>query len=145
MKKYQKRLMAILIIFISGCSDNGLENQNIGIQNFYKQDGSILIPDTYVQGYVYSDYIAQTGATVQLLDENFNVLTSTTTNLQGFYSIIICPYNYGYRYVKAIYYKHGNLMTNVRGFEFSYEAACENDWIFNINLYLMFSIESIEL
>lgn len=130
-------LLLVMIGFIVGCSDVLVETKPIETQSeSLAKDPGLKYPDTFVQGTVYNGSTKVSGAVVQLLDTNLNVLTSTTTNSSGFYSICICPYGYGERIVKATYIQTPPLIvyTASEQFTFSRETGYANDWTFKIDL-----------
>ncbi|MBL1213107.1 MAG: hypothetical protein HND52_07115 [Ignavibacteriae bacterium] len=109
------------------------DNEHNQLTNsFYK------IPDTYVHGIVYKGRNPQCSATVQLLDEEQSVLAQTYTNNNGYYSIMICPYGYGDRTVKAIYFDSSwqVTLTTSENFVFSYATAYP-DFDYEIDLQLI--------
>jgi len=139
--------LLFMIGFVGGCSDVLVETKPIETQSERLEKDGLRIPDTYVQGIVYNGSTTVSGAYVQLLDTNLNVLASTTTNSSGFYSIVICPYGYGERIVKATYVQYQPVkivLTTSEQFTFSRETGYANDWTFVIDLNFQPSIESLD-
>lgn len=131
-------LSSFLLVFLNSCGENITElNSTSEEYSEIHQTQRLLIPDTYVEGYVYLDESPINGATVYLLDENYDILTQTTTSGGGFYSMCICIYGYGDRTVKAVYTdRWNNTYMDSESFTFSAETGYENDWLYVIDLFL---------
>lgn len=138
--KLQLIINLFLLSFLVSCNTDLTEHStNVGDSNSLQKSSRLLIPDTYVQGFVYLGGSPQSGATVYLLDEYNNVLTQTTSAPIDTvnYRMAICNYGYGERTVKAVYIdKWDNTYMDIESFTFSEETGYANDWLFEIDLYL---------
>lgn len=96
-------IILLSLFLFNGCQQNSSINEpNLQKSNILEKDG-LRIPDVYVHGYIDDDGKAAKYASVKLLDENGNLLTSTTASGSGNYSMLICPYGFGFRTVEATY------------------------------------------
>lgn len=100
-----------------------------------EKDNPPKIPDVYVHGYIYKDSKPAKYANVKLLDENGSLLTQTTANGAGYYSMIICPYGYGFRTVEATY--KGETGSN----HFTFE---EGTWDYEVDIYIGYNPDKLE-